>query len=418
MTDRPRLLVVKGKGGIGIEQLCESLSSIADLVVVNVHSGKSPLEADHDRARAALDGRGALIPVSSYDAAGEVLDALDARTIDGVMTGSEFCLMMTAQIAEALGLKHISPEVVARVRDKYAQRAALRAAGVPCPAFARIAAPEDLDRAITAVPFPAVIKPDRGAGGFDTYQVNSEDELRRIYETSYATEKDLGIYGEPEFILEELLVGVRWMDDPRWGDYASVESFIRDGEVYNFCITDRTPLAKPFRETGVILPTSLPAERVDELHACATAAITALGIDYGATHTEMKFTADGPRIIEVNARLGGHLGYIFSEATDTDIVVELGRLALGEMPRTDFDYKRFSSWFFITPPQTDAPVRASGLDRIAGIPNVRTLTVSTAETFDWHQGEAGDAGMVTAVAATAKELLATRQAIMETVTFA
>jgi len=44
--------------------------------------------------------------------------------------------------------------------------------------------------------------------------------------------------------------------------------------------------------------------------------------------------------------------------------------------------------------------------------------VSTAETFDWHQGEAGDAGMVTAVAATADELLATRQTIMETVTFA
>jgi biotin carboxylase len=418
MTDKPRLLVIKGKGGIGVEQLCDSLSSIADLVLVNVHSGKSPLEADHDRARAALDGRGTLIPVRSYDAANEVLDALDSRAVDGVMTGSEFCLMMTAQIAQALGLKHISPDVVARVRDKFTQRAALRAAGVPCPAFARIAKPEDLDQAIAAVPFPAVIKPDQGAGGFDTYQVNSVDELRRTYESSYTTEKDLGIYGEPEFILEELLVGVQWMDDRRWGDYASVESFIKDGEVYNFCITDRTPLAKPFRETGVILPTSLPTERVEALHACATAAITALGIDYGATHTEMKFTADGPRIIEVNARLGGHLGYIFADATDIDIVVELGRLALGETPVTDFDYKRFSSWFFITPPQTDAPVRAYGLDQIADIANVKKLTVSTAETFDWHQGEAGDAGMVTAVAATADELLETRQTIMETVTFA
>mgnify|MGYP000342025811 CR=1 FL=1 len=411
------LLVVKGKGGIDINRLCDSLSTFADLILVNVCSGMSPLEASHDRARAAMDGRGSLIPVESYDAAGQVLDALDGRAVDGIMTGSEFCLMMTAEIAEALGLRHISPAVVARVRDKYAQREALQAAGVPCPAFARIATPDDLDPAMARVPFPAVIKPDRGAGGFDTYRVDTADDLRRIFETSYATEKDLGIYGTPEFVLEEMLIGVQWMEDPRWGDYASVESFIVDGEVFNFCITDRTPLAKPFRETGVIVPTSLPPARIEDLHACATAAITALGIDHGATHTEMKFTADGPRIIEVNARLGGHLGYIFADATDIDIVVELGKLALGERPVTDFDYKRFSAWFFITPPQTEAPVRATGLDRLADIPHVTKLTVSTAETFDWHQGEAGDAGMVTAVASTSEALLDTQSRIMETVTF-
>lgn len=417
MARKPSLLVVKGKGGIGVEKLCDSLSTIAELILVNVHTGKSPLEATHDRARAALDGRGTLIPAASYEASGEVLDALDSRSVDGVLTGSEFCLMMTAQIAKARGLRHASPDVVARVRDKYAQRAALQAAGVPCPAFARIAGPDDLEPAMAAVPFPAVIKPDRGAGGFDTYQVESGEDLRRVYAASYDNEKDLGFYGVPEFILEELLVGVRWMDDPRWGDYASVETFIRDGEPHHFCITDRTPLARPFRETGVILPTSLPANRVAELNACATDAIRALGIDHGATHTEMKFTVEGPRIIEVNARLGGHLGYIFQDATDCDIVVELGRLALGEMPKTTFDYKRFSSWFFITPPQTDAPVRAYGLDRIADLPNVRALTLSNAETFDWHQGEAGDAGMVTAAAARAGDLLRTREQILETVRF-
>jgi len=417
MAGKPCLLVVKGKGGIGVEKLCDSLSTIAELILVNVHTGKSPLEASHDRARAALNGRGTLIPIGSYEASGEVLDALDSRQVDGILTGSEFCLMMTAQIAETLGLRHASPDVVARVRDKYAQRAALQAAGVPCPAFARITRPDDLEPAMEAVPFPAVIKPDRGAGGFDTYQVDSEEELRRVYATSYENEKDLGFYGRPEFILEELLVGVRWMHDPRWGDYASVETFIVDGEPHHFCITDRTPLAKPFRETGVILPTSLPPDRAAELHACATDAIRALGIDHGATHTEMKFTPDGPRIIEVNARLGGHLGYIFEDATDCNIVVELGRLALGEMPRTEFDFKRFSSWFFITPPQSDAPVRACGLDRIADIPNVRALTLSNAETFDWHQGEAGDAGMVTATAANAGELLETRERILETVRF-
>ncbi|MCG8544147.1 MAG: hypothetical protein MJE12_08065, partial [Alphaproteobacteria bacterium] len=117
------------------------------------------------------------------------------------------------------------------------------------------------------------------------------------------------------------------------------------------------------------------------------------------------------------ARLGGHMGYVFGHATGRDIVEEAGRLALGIRPDMDFEFKRYAGWIFVTPPQSEKPVRAYGLDRIKDIPNVESVALSNASTFDWHRGEFDDPALVTASAGTAEELLQTQRQIMETVEF-
>ncbi|MCX4716544.1 hypothetical protein OG818_12105 [Streptomyces virginiae] len=63
--------------------------------------------------------------------------------------------------------------------------------------------------------------------------------------------------------------------------------------------------------------------------------MAALGIRTGITHTELKVTPRGPRLIEVNGRLGGGIQDLSFSAMDLDLTGYAARTALGEtaLPR-------------------------------------------------------------------------------------
>ncbi len=56
--------------------------------------------------------------------------------------------------------------------------------------------------------------------------------------------------------------------------------------------------------------------------------LDALGVRWGVTHAELKLTVSGPRVIEVNGRLGGDVADLCLRALDFDIIAEAGRVAL------------------------------------------------------------------------------------------
>lgn len=416
--EKPRLLLIKGSGGGPLAPICKSLEQICEVLLVNISTGTSWLEVSAEAAQQAVaGGRDAVIHITDMASARErILAAIEAKPIDAILTPSERHLEFTAELAAELGLLHAKPEVVRRVRDKFAQRSALAENGVPCPKFARIRNDTDLERAIETVPMPIVLKPEYGAGGVDTYRVSTVDELRSIYRRAVDHLTKAGL-GPVSFICEELLVGVPWHEGDGWGDYCSVESSIWRGEVMHACVTDRTPLATPFRETGCIIPSTLPVDRLKEVHACAAAALKALGVSHGVAHTEIKFTADGPRIIEVNLRLGGHLGYMMPHGGGDDMVVEAGRQALDEKPKAPLEFANATGLFFLTPPSADHPVRVSGVDRLQGVAHVRDVLANPATLFDWRLGELGDAAIVTAAAPDPETLIDVRRQLIGTLSF-
>jgi hypothetical protein len=87
-----------------------------------------------------------------------------------------------------------------------------------------------------------------------------------------------------------------------------------------FVARKRLGLAPYFEETGHIVNADDPLLRDSELLRVLSTAHRALGVRYGITHTEVKLTARGMAIVEVNARLGG------------DLIPYLGRLASGVDP--------------------------------------------------------------------------------------
>ena len=247
-------------------------------------------------------------------------DELRAFGADGVVTFSEDLLERTATMAEGLGLPHATADTVAALRDKRLQRARLRAAGVEQVRTAALTSPADWPEAAVAVGFPMVLKPARGAGSVATRLATTEAEGREHVEASFAQCPDRPL------VAEEYLVGMAGLP---FGDYVSVESLVVEGRVLHLGVTGKLPLLPPFRETGQFHPAGLAPELEESVRALTSAAIAALGLTTGAVHTEVKLTPSGPRLIEVNGRLGGYVNELYGRVLDQDVIELVGRAACG-----------------------------------------------------------------------------------------
>ena len=76
----------------------------------------------------------------------------------------------------------------------------------------------------------------------------------------------------------------------------------------------------PAEKTGQFVPATLSPALAAEVTALTGSALDALGVRDGVTHTEVKLTRAGPRIIEVNGRLGGYVGDIVRRASGYDLL--------------------------------------------------------------------------------------------------
>ena len=71
-------------------------------------------------------------------------------------------------------------------------------------------------------------------------------------------------------------------------------------------MTDNWPTLEPwFNETGDNAPSLFERERQHDLMALAVNTLRCLGLKLGVFHVEAKYTTRGPRLIEVNSRMGG-----------------------------------------------------------------------------------------------------------------
>ena len=124
------------------------------------------------------------------------------------------------------------------------------------------------------------------AGG----EAGINDELLKIY----AYTKEYSRSGE--VLLEEFMEGPE----------VSVESFTVNGETHIITITDKMVTEIPFFvETGHTEPSRLPEEVREDVMRVAHEAIKAVGIVNGPSHTEIKVTKEGAKLVEIAARLGG-----------------------------------------------------------------------------------------------------------------
>lgn len=244
---------------------------------------------------------------------------------DGVVSSCDYYLPTVARVAARLGLPGPDPGAVERACRKDLTRVALAGAGVPGPRFALTRTwPEAADAAVE-LGFPLVVKPVDLCAGMFVRAVADQRELREAF---------LAIEGFPVNARQQPRVPVVLLEELLTGPEVSVETATVDGVTHVVGVTDKSVTGEPyFVEDGHMFPADLPAERTEELGAVAVAAVTALGLDNVVSHTEIKLTPHGPRLVEVNPRpAGNQITELVRRVTGIDLPMVHARLAVGQRP--------------------------------------------------------------------------------------
>ena len=201
-----------------------------------------------------------------------------AERVNGIVSpGADWPVGIAARVAERLGLPHpIDPATAALATTKSRQRDRFAEAGVPQP------------RLLPEPSAPSVVKaPDRQGQRGLTF-VRTEDELAGAIEAALAASRNAA------YIVEEYVEGPE----------VTVNAVSVDGVFHPLLVTDRVTADPP--AFGVALAHVWPCvSETQSPIAAARDAAAALGIVNGPTYTQIRIGPDGPKVVELAARLGG-----------------------------------------------------------------------------------------------------------------
>lgn len=242
---------------------------------------------------------------------------------DAFLTLAEYDVVVAAEVAVLLGLPTVSVEGVAVARNKALMRRRCAEHGIPMPAFRTVRTPEEAESAAAGIGLPVVVKPADETSSADVRLVESAGQAAehvRLIRTRVENTRGQSRYHE--LMVEEYLSGPE----------VSVE-VLAEGDRYEvFGVTDKSVGGLGyFVELGHSFPSGLPEAVVRACGGLAVDALRAVGFDLGMAHVEIKVTASGPKLIEINPRpAGGKITYLVDRALGIRSLELVTRQYLGQ----------------------------------------------------------------------------------------
>jgi biotin carboxylase len=407
---RPLVAVGYGPRCVPVMQLTEAAADVCELLWMI--DGSLP---EMQEMTELLHRFGPVVNISGLSI-DEILQELSPPyRPDGIVTYLDANMATFSEVAAALRLPFHTLATSIALTDKAEQRRVLKEAGLATPASVEIAPGQSqahLAAEDPVIDWPAVLKPRSAQGSRYTFFVRDEHHLAEL----------LHVLGpdRPDMVLESYLTDDPSRDGEPFADYVSVESLVTNGSIHHLALTGRFPLAENFRETGFFIPAALTHKDEAAVLELTSLAIEALGVTTGCLHTEIKFTPDGPRIIEVNGRVGGGVPEMLGRAAEVPLVELTLRLALGEEVSIDGPVatKRIGYRFFLQPPSVSATVASiDGMDTVSEFPGVDTITVhqGPGAVLDWRDGSRNHIMAVVGTAVDYDELRAVNQLLVDRV---
>lgn len=259
--------------------------------------------------------------------------ATDVRPLGlaGLTTFHDAWLELVDAVVAATGLPRMA---TVDPWDKLVQRRRLARHGLTQVRAVAVESAEEFLRGIADLGTPCVLKPRRGVGGSGVAFIDSADDMafqlanRQQWQT---------------MMLETRLPDGRHPASVTWlADFVSVETVSTGDRRTHVATFDKSPVhvshrggrdgADAVSVTGDITPSRLPAEWQAELASYVYRCLDAMGIQWRVTHTEVKLTSDGPEIIEINGRVGGHLNRLLRLLKGPDLVAAALCVAAGQQP--------------------------------------------------------------------------------------
>jgi biotin carboxylase len=267
------------------------------------------ISCDRDPAAVGFEyaDRRAVVSVEDEAAVGQLARA--ERVAGIIAPGIDWPVAIAARVAAHAGLPHpIRPDAAVLTVLKHRQRERLAERRVPQPRFVVT------NSARGELPVPAVVKPVDRQGQKGLGVVQERDELPAAVAAA----------------VEESRSGVALVEELVPGPEVTVNAFSIGGRFTPLTVTDRLTGDGP--AFGVAIAHAWPsAHRVEEAVEAARLAADALGVTDGPTYTQVVLGPDGPRVVELAARLGGgHDAEVCRVALGIDLNALALAAALGE----------------------------------------------------------------------------------------
>lgn len=251
----------------------------------------------------------------------------------------------------------ISYEDSLYVTNKAFMRLRFKEYNIPIPEFYIVNTYNEYQVAIQNFTERFILKPVDSSGSRGVKLVKKDNDLA-IKET-YFYSKRFSKTGE--LLVEEFLEGTE----------VSVESFTINRVTEIIAITDKMLTPPPFFvEIGHAEQSLLDQDMKDRIQEVTLAAIKAVNIINGPSHTEIMLTKEGPKVIEIGARLGGDFitSHLVPLATGVNLVECSIMQAIGSHIDIKPKYNRGAAIRFLL-----APFKRGIISGIMGIEEVRKI---------------------------------------------
>ncbi|MCM3163755.1 ATP-grasp domain-containing protein [Metabacillus litoralis] len=253
----------------------------------------------------------------------KVVEAAKRYKIDAIMTlASDMPMRTVAAVTEELNIVGINKNTAINVTNKAAMRMKLKEYNVPIPEFFRVETYIDFKKAVDGINSKFIVKPADNSGSRGVILVDDKHNEQLI---NSAFEYSMKYSRSGEIVVEEFMEGPE----------VSVETLSFGGKNHVIAITDKLTTGAPkFVEMGHSIPSQLSAKNQSAIEKVVFSAINAVGINNGPSHTEVILTKDGPKIVELGARLGGDniTTHLVPLATGIDLLEACIQIALGNKP--------------------------------------------------------------------------------------
>ncbi|RWH95471.1 acetyl-CoA carboxylase biotin carboxylase subunit family protein [Mesorhizobium sp.] len=301
--------------------LIEGASNMLLFVQAARRLGLTPIVLSADPARydyLAAEGIEAIcVDTSDLDALIRECSGLrESYDIAGITSAMELTYAAVGKLCRHFDLPGPDAASIERCCDKFAQHQLLAQAGVPIPAYRLATDAAGVERSAAEIGLPVIVKPAAGIGSLGVRLCRSLDELAE--HTTYLLGGRHIWRSSPRILIEEFAQGPHYSID------------IMGNEVFGLAAADfGSPPHFICRE--YIYPALLAHDDQKRIADVSRSCLQALGLGWGPTNIDLRWTDRGPIVIEVNPRLAGTpIPQMVQLAYGVDLVAEHIKLVIGD----------------------------------------------------------------------------------------
>ncbi|WP_192356924.1 ATP-grasp domain-containing protein [Mesorhizobium mediterraneum] len=253
--------------------------------------------------------------------------------IAGITSAGDSFYATVGKLCRYFDLPGPDPVSIERCCDKFTQRQLLAEAGVPVPAFRVAANATDVQCSAVEIGLPVILKPAVGTGSRGVRLCGNLDELAE--HTTYLLGGKHIWRSSPRILVEEFAQG------PHYATH------IMGNEVIGIEAAEFGPPPHFVYREG-IFPAPLTDDEQERMADVSLSCLRALGLGWGPTCIELRWTKVGPVVIEVNPRLGGGPQHI-QLAYGVDLITEHIKLVIGNEWNLRKTHSHVAAWRNLLP---------------------------------------------------------------------